>query len=545
MIKTITKYLSILLIVVSILLILSFFIVTNSFFIKKIILPIVEKKINASIQVEKIQFSPFDSSLEFKNLTIKSNRDYVIKVENFDCIFNLRGLFKQRIEISRLNLENTYINLIKTFNDTLTTPSEKQPTLSHTNQLNYPPQIISKEVVDKNPPSSYFLNCRNITIKNFNIIYEIKRSTSKKSSISGIKNLNLSFAELKTNEYSEINYDATLLVTGINKNLSGTIKGILKLRLNECLFPELLIFDSNIDFDKNTTTVNLCLKTSGDTNVKKIPFSMTCDISNLPLSPLFLVFVDGSYSQTSGNINNFIFNVNGEDINDINPKKNLQGMLRTTATNIVLPIDLRQYLITKIIFIPMEILSNINQYLPANYKVPGILSEITSNIKDTLDGKKPLHLNDGEVIAFLEKGIININTLRLIGKHDDPIQDFHLEGKLNLFNNNIDINSSLNIAGIAVPMSIKGTLEQPSPDINRLLAELLKKNLLNIIETGVSLGASLENINPNTKKIMNQLPGIINQIQNKDKTDTQNNSDQEIKKTKDQLLNEIKSILQH
>ena len=91
--------------------------------------------------------------------------------------------------------------------------------------------------------------------------------------------------------------------------------------------------------------------------------------------PLFKAFVEGSYADAAGKVNNLSLDINGIDLNNPDIYTNVNGSLKTDIVELSLPIKLSEYGPVKLIFLPVEILSNINEYTKSNVVPPG-LSEV-------------------------------------------------------------------------------------------------------------------------------------------------------------------------
>jgi hypothetical protein len=192
--KKVFKILSVIIICLIILCLCVYFVATSSFFIKNAFLPLAGSIIDVKIKVEKIVVSPFSGDFEIKNMEIKSQDGYSLKIGDYNTSINLFSLFKGVIKINYLNLKDTDVHIIQEES------FEKVDMHQESEE-----EIYNKEP-DKNKSNFFILDINNIKIKNLNIIYTLKRSTKEKSSVSELLNLNVIIPCLRTGADGSIDY---------------------------------------------------------------------------------------------------------------------------------------------------------------------------------------------------------------------------------------------------------------------------------------------------------------------------------------------------
>jgi hypothetical protein len=201
--------------------------------------------------------------------------------------------------------------------------------------------------------------------------------------------------------------------------------------------------------------------------------------------PLFKAFVEGSYADAAGKVNNLSLDINGIDLNNPDIYTNVNGSLKTDIVELSLPIKLSEYGPVKLIFLPVEILSNINEYTKSNVVPPG-LSEVFKYANNISKGLTSMHFKQSNIDIALKKGKIQVEKLEMTGGTLSPVQSISIKGYIDL-SNQINIKTKTNFIGVIIPLNIDGTIGTPKPNITMLLPGLVLGTAQSLLETGFNI----------------------------------------------------------
>ncbi len=476
--KKVFKLLSIIIICLIILILSIYFIATSSFFIRNVLFPVTGKIFDIKINVEKIVVSPFAGDFEFYNLEVISQDGYSIKVKKYKSNINLFNLYKRVITINNLNLKDTDITIVQELS------------------------LEKKEIKKEEEPNYYrltyddlsdliILDINNIKIDNFNIKYTAKRSTTKESSVMELSNYSLVIPQLKTGKMSIINYKGTLK-TGPEsgkQELTGEISGDIHTKISNNSLPPFLELNLKAKINEEVTPIKIVFESNKNKKLQTCPFKINMKLNNLSLLPLFKVFIGGSYSEGSGTVNNLSLNIVGSDLINPDINKNIEGVFNAEIVDLYLPIELAKYGPVKLIFLPVEILSNINQYTKTD-TVPSQLDGIFKSANSITSGLDSMHFSKNIIDISLDKGKVIIKKLDMTGGMLRAVRSISIKGNIDL-HKEMDIDTQTSFVGVIVPIRITGTIDNPKPDLTMLLPGMVFGTANNILGSGVDIGKGI------------------------------------------------------
>ncbi len=487
--KKLVKLISIVIIILIIVFFSLYFMLTSSFLIKNVFFPITGSIMGATIEVEKIVFSPLAGDCEIKKLDVLAdNKTYSLKIGNYNSNIDLLSLLSGTLKVNYLNLHDFDINVIQTVY-----PDEEA--LHEQNNESY----ISK---DKTEGINTFINLdiNNVDIQNFNIHYTVKRSNKKNSSLLELTDFNLKAPVLKANEEGDISFNGIVKTgpsTGKEK-MTGKITGTIHAKLTDKSLPSLIDLKSKATFTEEETPINLLFEATKSKKEDIYPFKLNTQITNLPLLPFFKAFVEGSFSEAKGKINSFTLNAEGRNLLNPDPYSNIKGDLKINITDLALPIELAKYSPLRIIFLPIEILANVNDYTKSN-TVPSQLEGVFKYTNSLTQGLNDMYFRESNIDIALNKGVVDIKTLHMKGGLLRAVRSLSIKGQVDL-NNSMDIKTKTNILEIIIPIRIEGTVDNPSPDLTMLLPGMVFGTAQNLVETGVDIGKSITETGINAGK---------------------------------------------
>ncbi|MCP4178020.1 MAG: hypothetical protein GY756_09655 [bacterium] len=481
--KKVLKILSIIIIVLLILIVAIYFTVTSSYFLKSYILPYVGNSMGADITVSQIEVSPLKSSIVIKDLINEKNNKLNIKVKKFDCLFNIFDLINNKITINRLDLDNTYIsvkNSIKTKNVTVSDL----------------PEVRSKTQKKSGGKTKLpILNINNINIKNFNITYKVTKTGTNNINITKINNLNIKIPYLKTSGKGLIQFFGNVLSSRNNNNLSGKIQGKLTAILNDKTFPNQLNLNSQLTLGNNVTLLEIIFQSHKVNNL--IPFDIRGYVKKLPMEPLLQNFVQGTYRNSNGEINDITFDAKGPDIQSPDLFKTLSGNLNMKVSNLYIPAELLNNPIGRFILLPINIIADSGSYAKSSAQEGTKAFDILSNSAKSAKKIKTLEFKSGTADIVMNDGNINIKEFNFIGSSYSAVNDLNINGFISR-NNDLNLKTKTQITGIYLPIQIEGTLNNPNPNYKRLIPALLDSNINNLLQHSKSgakdLGSTLNKL---------------------------------------------------
>ncbi|MCF7791266.1 MAG: hypothetical protein K9L78_02480 [Victivallales bacterium] len=472
------------LITIIVLVVILLFSLTTQPFLKNVLIPILEKTCDSKITVKHIDLSLLKGELDLKDFSIAANdKSFTFKTQTLLLDTNIIDLISNRYIINRLNLTNSNLTIVQKVKEKLAKDS-----------IDISPKSGKQRKTSSSP---VFLNLKNINVKNFNLLYYVKRSKKEDSSKVNVTGLNLSIPKIKTGEKGKIKYNCSINVASMKKNAlksMGQLNGKTFIELNQRSFPVFIKSNSTLNMADKTTPIQISLTKKKPRKVAPAPFAVKANITNMSILPVFKTLVNGSYN-TQGLINELDLSLTGTDINNIKINRNIIGTLAISLSDIKIPTLIFDYPIANIIFLPIYIIAHLNSYLEENKTLPPLINKILGIANNILAGAKNINFRTVKVNLQIYNGIININKFLLTGGKGCAVRRMESSGNIDL-NNYMNLFTVTNITGIVVPLNIYGTLKDPAPDIKTMIPAILGSTTENIlkfgVETGIDLGTKLE-----------------------------------------------------
>ena len=272
---------------------------TSQYCIKKIILPIVAEKSNASISVGNIEVSPLKSSIMISNLEYKSpevsmqSEKFVVKSSIYDFLIN------RKINIKTLLLENSNVKLNIT-----SSSQEKSAVITTSDSKIEHEKRTSEKKESKALP--YKISLNDLNIVKLNLIVNNDDTVTK------LSNFNLNIPNIEPDKKCKINLDGNIFMSDGNKTAEGFIKSKSIIVVNNKFLPIDINSASLINLDGNKMPLSILLKTKKDGS-----FRFTSNASNIMVKPFVKTFLAGKYSNTEGHIESIKIEANGSSIDDL------------------------------------------------------------------------------------------------------------------------------------------------------------------------------------------------------------------------------------
>ena len=486
------KVLSIIIICLIIFCLCIYFLATNSFLLKNVVFPVAGSIMNAEIKVEKVVISPFAGDYEVKNLEVNSSDGYSLKIGSYNSNIDLFSLFEGIIKINYLNLKDTDIYITQ---DVSSGEGEKQE------QKQKQPEAQAEEPFDTS--NLAILDINKIKVENLNITYKIKRATEKESSVLELSNYNIAIPQLKSGADGTIDYSGVFKIykagpKADENKLTGELTGKIYTKINKTSLPSLVKLTLKIKIEEEVTPIEMVFESNKNKQSQTYPFKLNTKISNFPLLPIFKASFADSFGKTTGILKDFSIDINGSDL--INPDicKNVNGSLKLYIENLSFPRILLEYKMFKIIFLPIEILANINDYTTSKI-VPADLKEIFGLANNILNGVTKMRFKKTNIDISLEKGRIQFKELKMKGGLLNTIQNISMKGYLDL-GKQMDITTKVSFSGLVIPMRIQGTIEDPKPNLTTLLPGMVFGTVTNAFETAYDIEKGIVGGGINTTK---------------------------------------------
>ena len=553
--KTTLKF--ILLILVGIVLIFGcmYFFITSQYFLQDYLLSELGSSINGSVKADKISFSPFMCELNINNIEIDSPDNFSLKADSVDLNFDIMQLLFKKVQLKFLIIDNANITITQHIYE-----KEKKVFGIDAYATDLVDSIVqnsslipaNKHLADKYPLEGININLNNIKINNLNIEYIIKRKVKRDSTNVYLKNFYLDIPNIKTNFSSTGRFKGELLFCSTNEKnkCKGKFDGDIKLNLSKFNFPTLLSVNTNLKFDKTPASKSV-LKITSSYSQGLMKTNLLLTVKNMSLLPFFKTFLKGSYNESDGLMKELRLEIVNEDLTSANITKNIHGQLQMSLENISLPTELCKYDPFKIVFLPINVMANIDDYTKSKISIPPFLKKIFLYTDDVVDGVSTLKFKKGNIDLTLKDGIINFNEFMFKGKMLSPVNILQFSGTVD-FDGKIDLKTKTTIAGIQIPLVIKGTIEKPKPIVTTFIPDLVSNNTMNIINTGkdsvygiIDTGGDAVNILKEAgKNTAVQLNGSIKKIIQMGiiSNDNSRNSKIELKSTTNDLVKIVNSI---
>lgn len=469
-------------IVIIVLIVILYFIVTAPFFIRKVILPIVGQQIKGTVTVDSIEVSPLKSRIAFTNLSLQTE-GITAKVKIFEADFKLFDLFSNSVSVSKFVLEDSYISIVSKQEESIALNTQKNKQAKPTSQ--------GKTILNN-------LNIKDVRIANFNVKYSALRSDASLNTVSEIKNFYLEVPYFQTSGKAMADFSSDIVTSTSSDTLSGNLKGKMFAELNDKTFPKELVFNSLLNLGKDSSPISIKFDSSEEAG--RTPFSMSANLSKMPLQPFFQTFLTGSYKKTDGYIDSFDLVANGSDLAAVSSLDRVNGTVNLAVSNVYVPANLDHNPIIGLILLPLNVISNLDKSISSE-AFSKQSANVLSSSKGAVSGTNIIEFKSGVVNAVMTDGNIDIKKFIFTGTPKSAVKSMDITGIINK-DQSIDIKTKTDIGGLTIPVHITGTINDPKPDTINLVNSMLKNTATtigNIIDSASKNGSG----NDTTKSIMN------------------------------------------
>jgi hypothetical protein len=484
-----------------------FLIITTQPVLKGIVIPIVESSMDAKVSTESVYLSLLNGKLKLKKFNLVANdNSYSIKVGNLDGKISLMDLFDNMIAVPYLKLDDSYITVTQQIDEQSKTKTTPMP----------------EKGKAQNGGSPLLFDIKDVNVKNLNFTYDMIRSKKEDSSTVKLKNFDLVLSKLKTGSDAKFIYKGTLNILSPDlkqKSVEGSFEGNTETELNKDSYPVYIASSTLLDMGRKPTPINIKLDTRNKDIKGKNPFTLYFNIKDLFLLPIFKAFVQGSYSNSRGTVKDITLNMAGGDIENIDLSNNIQGDLTVQISDLEVPSKIFDYEIAKLIFLPIYIIANLNDYITENDILPSQITSILDISNGILEGAKKFNFRTGDIDLSIDKGDIDINKFVLIGGKGSAVRKMSFDGDVDL-NYGMNVRTETNITGIVIPLTIRGTVDNPKPLVKKMLPGLIGKTAENILKTGAEVGWDIgKRLGKSAGNFLKNIPNIVEADDDEDSND--------------------------
>lgn len=205
------------------------------------------------------------------------------------------------------------------------------------------------------------------------------------------------------------------------------------------------------------------------------PYACKAELEGLQLAPFFKMATGPDYQASKGKITRFDLDAKGKGFSPSNLQKHLRGGLKIDMKDLSLSNNLKSLYFLEIIFLPIEILSDIQKFIP-NLSLSKDLTNSVNFSRKVLNSANNLKFNTGRVALKADK-YIRIEKFLLKG---DFVRSFAVSGYVG-YNGDLSLDSELNVNRVLLPLSIGGNIHSLQPNIKKLIPFFLKENAANIL----------------------------------------------------------------
>ena len=207
----------------------------------------------------------------------------------------------------------------------------------------------------------------------------------------------------------------------------------------------------------NNTPVSGAVKYDFNANENNY-FYLAANASNIELPPLLCAFGSDIYSKSEGTISSFSAEMEGKGFTTKALERGFKGKLEADFENISLPDNTSQFDYVRLVFIPIEVIAQINN-LFGDINLPFFFNNLIQYSNDVFSQTKNLDLTSGKINLVAKDGKVNIDECVFKGD-GNPISKLVFNGAIG-FDQSIDINAIVKINKIIIiPINIGGTVSK-------------------------------------------------------------------------------------
>ena len=501
-------------------------------------------KLNIDLSGKDLFQIDFDNNIHALVQAVLENVKCRYSEADFNCYSGVK-LIKSRLNVSALVngfYKVDYLNIVRpAVNLSLVdkTGEAKSFVMSKSNNSENKTAVEKAAVVPRieipflKKPIKFDLN--KMTVENGHLNVNIKRAKSADSSLSKIYNFNLNLPDLKSDQNSNLNYSGELAVTNREnkKEVKGKFKGEAQIRVNGRAIPELLKVKNITAFQGHSSPIDILFSSQAGSNGTQ-PYDMNITMTNFRLLPVFKTFLSGDYIKSKGAIESMKFNLKGNDLVNIDLSNGVAADVNCQFENIELPVKLLKYAVFKILFLPVEIVANINSFTKTNV-VPQQLNDAFNAANKLGKSVQNMHFSSGVYDADFNNGVMDIKECLFKGGMINAVRRIELNGTVNL-EKDIDLKTKTSLVGVVFPVGLEGNLDNPKVKILMVVPGMVVDTAGNLVMTGVDLGLGVGSVGVNvgskalqtgydaTKGVVNAGAyigkGLIGMVSSKSEADT-------------------------
>ncbi|HBM15869.1 MAG TPA: hypothetical protein DD381_05955 [Lentisphaeria bacterium] len=441
----------------------------NGYTIKFLVFPYISSHTDYKVSADSIEISPFTFEFYLSNLKIRNAASkFEADIELLDCDIGLFECLKKSITFDYVLIKNTRIRLsvddkkLKEEIVTFFTSKEKQ-----NNSLDKVRFDIKKIVFD-----------------NVNIELSKTSEESKRASQLQLNKISLSGKNISTGKSGEIILEAesNLFIKGkMDQGITNKFFIVYKQHFNQ--FNYLDFFAFNIKFlysDNNRADIFGYFYMLPDKDkTMETPFIFGAKINQIELLPLYRFFIDNSYSASDGILKDGRVLFFGKNLYDLQ-SSNIKYIMTVDIEDVTIPV-FRNNIVFTMLLLPIEILANINSYVGTTF-ASLFYSDISADASDFLTniGSSVFSRVISE-ISYSENKTFTIYMFYMKGQPPCTIDDFYMKGKAEL-DGQIDLQSSITLSGVSMPLNITGTIKKPHASKVLAVARIFTYNTTLLLE---------------------------------------------------------------
>jgi hypothetical protein len=252
----------------------------------------------------------------------------------------------------------------------------------------------------------------------------------------------------------------------------------------------------NLDITSNDQVLNI--KGNFLSTDKGVNFHTQLKSEEFNLTPIFKTFLPPDLKATRCTLKKFDVNVKGTGLLPNPLWDNMQGTIKSDLKDMEVPNNFSETMIGKIILLPFQIMVEIQKMVPD--KTVQAMGKVASFVKEFENDIRTIIFTHGQMNIAAQDGLIYIRDFQMTGP---MVKKLSFVGRLGLGSQKLlDLNSSLNISGVVMPVEMDGTVEQPEVNYRKTTVKFMTENAFNILDTtgkvikegGGDLKKTIENI---------------------------------------------------